>query len=115
MTDFMTRSTATYQVPEYDNILSHGGFKTKNYKKKDSENEEIVHEYNIVSYKKDMLDQDKKGPIVCDTFYTGQARSIIYNENNDLICFTPPKSVDYNYFVNNHNFLEPTVIVEEFI
>jgi hypothetical protein len=116
MTEFMARSsTATYQIPEYENILSHGGFKIKNYKKKDSNDEEIVHEYNIVSYKKDMLDQDKKGPIVCGTFHAGQARSIIFNENNDLICFTPPKSVDYNYFTHKHNFLEQSVIVEEFI
>ena len=83
MTEFMARSSkATYQIPEYENILSHDGFKFKNYKKKDQNDEEKVHEYNIISYKKDMLDQDKKGPIVCNTFHVGQARSIIFNENN---------------------------------
>ena len=116
MTEFMARPTnPTYQIPDYDNLLSKGEFKIKNYKKKDELNEEIVHEYNIASYKKDMLDQDKKGPVICENFHLGDARSIIFNENNELICYTPPKSVDYDHFVNGNNFLDQSVMVEEFI
>ena len=53
----------THFVPEFsvfqDSFVQNGNeskFKIKNYKKKDTENEEIVHEFNIVSYKKEYLD-----------------------------------------------------------
>tara|TARA_B110000967_G_C18899459_1_gene573507 strand:- start:1353 stop:2753 length:1401 start_codon:yes stop_codon:yes gene_type:complete len=112
--------TATYFIPEFDGIQPQQEFKIKNYKKKDDTSEDIIHEYNIVSYKRDMLDDDKRGPIISFNKFTGEfplghARSIIFNENNELISFTPPKSTDYDSFANKYNFLDPSVIVEEFI
>uniref|UniRef100_A0A6C0BTQ9 Uncharacterized protein n=1 Tax=viral metagenome TaxID=1070528 RepID=A0A6C0BTQ9_9ZZZZ len=120
MTEFMARpSIATYYVPDYDNLVGQEEFKIKNYKKKNTEDEEKIHEYNIITYKKEHLCQNKIGPNMNNTsekeFPLGIARSIIFNENNELICFTPPKSTDYNYFTNKHNFLNQSVIIEEFI
>ena len=114
----------THFVPEFsafkDSFVQNDNeskFKIKNYKKKDTENEEIVHEFNIVSYKKEYLDNDKKGPIIFEEngFKLGTARSIIFNENNDLICFTPPKSMDYTNFTSKYNYQEVEVILQEFI
>lgn len=50
--------------------------------------------YTIVKYNKSNLDKDDYNTL-------GLARSIIIN-NGKIICFSPPKSLDYNNFIENN-------------
>ena len=96
--------------------------KLRNYKQK---NDNFINEYSIVSYKKECLvtntsfnDTLQHGPIIkdCDgECYLGNLRSVIFNENQELVSFTPPKSVNYNDFTSNYPLNYENIVVEQFI
>ena len=66
--------------------------------------------YSIISYNKSQLDNSNI-PIY------GPFRSIIINNDNKVVCYSPPKSIDYNVFVDRqfsvHCYEE--VIAQEFV
>ena len=55
-------------------------------------------DYTIVKYKKNCITNEN-----IDTI--GLFRSVIL-KNNKIVCFSPPKSVSYNSFIENNEFNE---------
>jgi len=64
--------------------------------------------YNIVRYDKSMLSFDMISSI-------GLLRSVIINNKNKVICFSPPKSISSDLFIKNNNDINNNIIAEEFI
>jgi hypothetical protein len=70
-----------------------------------------THPFTIVKYNKD------HGPV---TTNDGMYRSVIYDSNTgDCVCFSPPKSVDYEVFAggsaNIHSTLDDNIIAQELV
>jgi hypothetical protein len=63
--------------------------------------------FKIISYNKQYLTYDLMSKY-------GIYRSIILNDENELICFSPPKSVDYKLFTNKYTKSDD-IIANEFI
>lgn len=64
--------------------------------------------YQIITYNKDILSID-----LLPKF--GIYRSVILNENNKVLCFSPPKSRDYETFKNHYPINNDYIIAEEFV
>jgi hypothetical protein len=64
--------------------------------------------YSIISYNKSELDNSNI-PIY------GPFRSIIINNDNKVVCYSPPKSIDYNVFVDKYPFGSQEVVAQEFV
>ena len=64
--------------------------------------------YSIISYNKSELDNSNI-PIY------GPFRSIIINNDNKVVCYSPPKSIDYNVFVGKYPFGSQEVVAQEFV
>lgn len=65
-------------------------------------------EYKVIRYDKSMLTTD-----LIDVY--GKCRSIIVNKNNNVVCFSPPKSISYDKFVEKYPSKTPEIIFEEFV
>lgn len=64
--------------------------------------------YKIVRYDKNFLTTD-----MISTY--GLCRSVILNSNNDVVCYSPPKSVPYEVFVSKYPNKTESIVAEEFI
>jgi hypothetical protein len=64
--------------------------------------------YTIVRYDKNFLSYD-----LVSSF--GLCRSVIMNSNNDVVCFSPPKSIKSEDFIQKYNLSDEGVVAEEFI
>jgi hypothetical protein len=66
--------------------------------------------YSIIYYNKSELDNS-------NIHIYGPFRSIIINSDNKVVCYSPPKSIDYNSFVNRQFYLQSyeEVIAQEFV
>ena len=64
--------------------------------------------YSIVRYDKNLLSVD-----LVPTY--GLCRSVIVNSNNEVICFSPPKSIKSENFIQHYSPDSKDIIAEEFI
>lgn len=64
--------------------------------------------YKIIRYDKNYLDNDS-----IDSF--GLCRSVIVNSNDDVICYSPPKSLRYDTFTKKYPIKTDSIVAEEFI
>jgi hypothetical protein len=92
-------------VPDFNNIFNED-FNSKHLSVKTIMNK--GNKYKLVKYDKSILSQDSA------TSY-GLCRSIICNDSNKVICFSPPKSVRKETFMKNYPVLDDNFIVEEFV
>ena len=64
--------------------------------------------YKVIRYNKTNLTFD-----IIPTY--GLCRSVIVNSNNQVVCFSPPKSVKSDTFIEKYNIKCETLIAEEFV
>ena len=92
-------------VPDFNNIFNED-FNSKHLSVKIITNK--GKKYKLIKYDKSILSQD------LTTSY-GLCRSLIFNELNKLICFSPPKSVNKELFMSKYPTLDDNFIVEELV
>ena len=92
-------------VPDFNNIFNDDfNFKYLSLKKISNRGKQ----YKLIKYDKDFLSRD------CESSY-GLCRSIILNEDNQIVCYSPPKSIDRNVFVKKYPEFDSNFIVEELV
>jgi hypothetical protein len=64
--------------------------------------------YKVIRYNKNNLTYD-----IIPTY--GLCRSVIANSNNQVVCFSPPKSVKSDAFIEKYNIKNDTLVAEEFV
>ena len=64
--------------------------------------------YKIIRYDKHILNDD-----LISTY--GLCRSIIVNENDKVVCFSPPKSIPTDEFIKKHPNKTEAIIAQEFV
>lgn len=92
-------------VPDFNNIFN-DDFNSKHLSVKN-----ISHKgkhYKLIKYNKDILCRDNESSY-------GLCRSIILNEDNTIVCYSPPKSINRDVFVNKYPVLDSNFIVEELV
>jgi len=90
-----------YIDPSFCSCLDFG-LKTKKYEKDGAA-------YNIINYQKDGQ-KDGQSP------YTGQYRSVIMSDpENKILCFSPPKSINYDEFKNKYPEINQRIFANEII
>jgi len=92
-------------VPDFNNIFN-DDFNSKHLSVKNISNK--GNKYKLIKYDKDILSRDYESSY-------GLCRSIISNEDNQIVCYSPPKSIDRNVFVNKYPVLDSNFIVEELV
>jgi hypothetical protein len=93
-------------IQEFKDILNNIPIESKylninNFTTKDNEN------YKIITYKKDILSYD-----LVATY--GLFRSVVINNKNKVVCFSPPKSIHTDKFIEKYPKTD-NIIAEEFI
>jgi hypothetical protein len=66
------------------------------------------HEYNLIRYDKDILSAS-----LVSTY--GLCRSVILNGSNKVVCFSPPKSIPTEEFIQKYPAKNPDIIAMEFV
>ena len=92
-------------VPDFNNIFN-DDFNSKHLSVKNISNK--GNQYKLIKYDKDILSHEYESSY-------GLCRSIIANEYNEIVCYSPPKSIDRNVFVNKYPELDSNFIVEELV
>ena len=92
-------------VPDFNNIFN-DDFNSKHLSVKNISNK--GNKYKLIKYDKDILSRDYESSY-------GLCRSIISNEDNQIVSYSPPKSIDRNVFVNKYPVLDSNFIVEELV
>ena len=92
-------------VPDFNNIFN-DDFNSKHLSVKNISNK--GNKYKLIKYDKDILSRDYVSSY-------GLCRSIISNEDNQIVCYSPPKSIDRNTFANKYPVLDSNFIVEELV
>jgi hypothetical protein len=64
--------------------------------------------YKVIRYDKHILNDD-----LISTY--GLCRSIIVNENNNVVCFSPPKSIPSDEFIKKYPNKTEAIIAQEFV
>jgi len=64
--------------------------------------------YSIITYNKKELNINN-----IPTY--GLCRSVILNDDNKVVCYSPPKSIDYNVFVNKYPSVNEDIVCQEFV
>jgi len=64
--------------------------------------------YKVIRYDKNILNDD-----LISTY--GLCRSIIVNENNKVVCFSPPKSIPTDEFIKKYPNKTEAIIAQEFV
>jgi hypothetical protein len=64
--------------------------------------------YKVIRYDKNILNDD-----LISTY--GLCRSIIVNENDKVVCFSPPKSIPTDEFIKKHPNKTDAIIAQEFV
>ena len=64
--------------------------------------------YKVIRYDKNVLNDD-----LISTY--GLCRSIIVNENNKIVCFSPPKSIPTDEFIKKYPNKTEAIIAQEFV
>ena len=92
-------------VPDFNNIFN-DDFNSKNLIVKKINNKGT--HYTLIKYDKNFLSH-------CDASSYGLCRSIIANDKNKIVCFSPPKSINENKFMDKYPVLDNNFIVEELV
>ena len=92
-------------VPDFNNIFN-DDFNFKNLIVKKINNKGT--HYTLIKYDKNFLSH-------CDASSYGLCRSIIANDKNKIVCFSPPKSINENKFMDKYPVLDNNFIVEELV
>lgn len=103
--NIMTSINLSKSVPEFNNIFS-DDLKFKYLSVKNISNK--GNQYKLIKYDKDILSYD------CTNSF-GLCRSVIANEDNAIVCYSPPKSVEINLFMSKYPILDNNFIVEELV
>jgi hypothetical protein len=101
----MTSINLSKSVPEFNNILN-DDFNSKHLYIKKIFNKE--NQFKLIKYRKNAISCDNESSF-------GLCRSIILNDVNQIICFSPPKSINKNVFVNKYPKLDSNFLVEELV
>jgi hypothetical protein len=64
--------------------------------------------YKIINYEKLQISHDNIST-------TGIFRSVILNKNNNLVCFSPPKSIQTDTFIKSYPEIDSNIIAREFV
>ena len=64
--------------------------------------------YKVIRYDKNILNDD-----LISTY--GLCRSIIVNENNKIVCFSPPKSIPSDEFIKKYPIKTDAIVAQEFV
>lgn len=104
------------QIPNFNELVLNDDEKSENYTSKILKINKVEYnnlhssagKYKIVRYDKQMLCSD-----VIPTY--GLCRSIIINNDNEIICFSPPKSVSADTFMNLFPTKNDNIVAEEFV
>ena len=64
--------------------------------------------YKVIRYDKNILNDD-----LISTY--GLCRSIIVNENNKIVCFSPPKSIPSDEFIKKYPNKTEAIVAQEFV
>lgn len=103
---------STYYSYDLSSIITNGNLendshiKTINYTTKSTGNS-----YKIINYNKELLSKD---PVDVGSY--GLFRSVVFNSNNKIVAFAPPKSYEFNSFANQFpNNNDNNLVVEEFV
>lgn len=65
-------------------------------------------EYKVIRYNKSLLCFD-----IIPTY--GLCRSLVFDQNNKLLCFAPPKSIQMDNFIQSYQERKPQIMAEEFV
>ena len=96
------------QISGFNNLIFDENTSDQNLLKINEVNHSVEGKYKIIRYNKDMLCSD-----IIPTY--GLCRSIIVNNKNNVICFSPPKSIPLNDFVDKYPIQDDTLVAEEFV
>lgn len=69
---------------------------------------ENMKSYSIITYNKKELNINN-----IPTY--GLCRSVISNSNNKVVCYSPPKSIDYNVFIDKYPSINEDIVYQEFV
>jgi hypothetical protein len=95
-------------VAEFDDIISNYTT-TLAYKLNVSANIISNNEtFKLIRYDKNSLNYD-----IIPTY--GLFRSVIVNSNNEVVCFSPPKSISADLFIKKYNLVDETLVAEQFV
>ena len=64
--------------------------------------------FKLIRYDKNSLNYD-----IIPTY--GLFRSVIVNSNNEVVCFSPPKSISADLFIKKYNLVDETLVAEQFV
>lgn len=92
-------------VPDFNNILAEQSTSNLLTMKKFKFNES---DYKLLKYNKAKLCSDMENSY-------GLCRSVIVDENDNVICYSPPKSLTVNSFKKQYPVLDENFIVEELV
>ena len=94
-------------IPNFHDIII-GDTNTADNILKLTKSEHVNKMYKVIRYDKDVLSDD-----LISTY--GLCRSIIVNEKNKIVCFSPPKSIPSDEFIKKYPDKTDAIIAQEFI
>ena len=95
-------------VAEFDDIINNNTT-TLAYKLNVSANIISNNEtFKLIRYDKNSLNYD-----IIPTY--GLFRSVVINSNNQVACFSPPKSISADVFIKKYNLVDETLVAEQFV
>jgi len=114
MTTFSSDNGVTFHlnnIPGFEDIIksnfNNDSFSTLKFDKIFSQSP-TKQNYSLIRYNKNVLLSEDKSSI-------GLLRSVIINSSEKVICFSPPKSIDWDNFLTIHPEKTPNIIAEQFI
>jgi hypothetical protein len=100
----MSYSYNLSHIPDFNNILNGNNVDNKYIKIISKTNSN----YKIIQYNKEILAFD-----LVNSY--GLLRSVIVNQENNVVCFSPPKSVNADKFIEKYSNPSSSIVAEEFI
>ena len=87
--------------------------KKNNYsdKKKCRSLDNMENGYTIVRYDKSLIDMKQ----IENASTLGHLRSVIFSKNDDLVCYSPPKSIQWEEFRYSEHYLSQQPVLEEYV
>jgi len=96
-----------YSIPQFSEFIQTKQL-NNNYYSVDECYTKENNKYSIVKYNKGLLTND-----LVNSY--GLLRSVILSEFNNILCFSPPKSINADTFITKYPCKDDTIIAEEFI
>lgn len=82
--------------------------KNNNNNNMDTNENKCKFKYTMVNYDKKLLTDDVVGSY-------GLCRSVIFNDKNELVSFSPPKSIKVDNFISSYPIISHEIVFEEFV